>query len=859
MSLEKGREEVIQKTTKLTVVGIGASAGGQEAMAELLKNLPADNGMAYVYVQHLDPTHESNLAAIFRRVTKMEVTEAVDEVVLQGNHLYIIPPNKEMTLLNGAVKLGQRPNLGSSNMPINKFFSSLAEKFQEASIGVILSGAANDGTMGLKSIKLAGGLTFAQDDSAKFQSMPKSAVAEGAVDLVLSPKEMAEELTRIAKQKELYYAAMNDVEELATTRDEEVQNILIYLYKAIGVDFRQYKMNTIRRRIIRRMMLHKYETLKEYSQYIKQNAKEINLLYQDLLINVTTFFRDESASEYLRKTLLPAIVKEKSPNEPIRIWVPACSTGQEVYSIAMLLFEVLGNKAGATPIQIFATDLSEAAINKARLGVYSKSDVADVPPDRLQAFFTKPDGHYRIIKSIRDVCIFATHNIAKDPPFSRLDLVSCCNLLIYLDSALQKRVFDIFHYSLNPNGYLVLGASEAVGSSSNLFSIIDKKNKIYAKKKDAVTRAMFEMNYRLPSIEGINLPASRAGGDERKNSEQAMEKSVDKLLLKRYTPASVVVNNDLDIVQFRGPIGMFLEPSPGRASLNLLKMARAGLGFELRNVVHKAKKSGESARKDGLEIMHENKKMPISIEAIPLKGEDIETDYFLVVFEETPQLQIDDALSARDNRVKQLEGELTALREDMRAIIESQEAANEELQSANEEIISSNEELQSINEELETSKEEIESSNEELITINQELQERNEQLTEMQEYSEAVFSIMRESLLILDKDLRVKNANKAFYKTFKVSEDETLGRLLYELGEKQWNINKLRHLLEEVIPENDPVIDYEVSNNFDGIGKKVMLVNASRITQSIHGDHLILMAIEDVTEIAGGGRFRGMK
>jgi two-component system CheB/CheR fusion protein len=842
-------EENNQNKKKLPVVAIGASAGGIEAITELLTHLPADTGMAYVYIQHLSPTHESSLSSILSRETKMTVVEATDMVLLEPDHLYVIPPNKEMLLTDGRIKLEDRPITSRVHMPINRFFSSLADRYQETSIGIILSGSSNDGTIGLKAIRQAGGLTFAQDDTAKFQSMPKNAITEGAADMVLSPKEMAEELKRISKQKEQYYAAIADVEQMTTSSSEDLQTILKHLNKTTGVDFRQYKMNTITRRIARRMMLHKIDSMHAYAEFLKQNSKETNLLYQDVLINVTTFFRDKAVSEYERQTLLPALINSKQPNEAIRIWVPACSSGQEVYSLAILLFDILGKKAALTPIQIFGTDLSETAINKARLGVYSKNDVEDISPAFLENYFSKTDGQYRIIKSIRDVCVFATHNIAKDPPFSKLDIISCCNLLIYLDSSLQKKVLSIFHYSLNPNGYLILGQSEAIGSSGHLFSLIEKKLKIYSKKKDGIAKAMFEISYRLPKADGKQLLATKTGAELRRESDQLLEKAVDQLLLKKYAPAAVIINSELDILQFRGPVGVFLELASGKASLNLMKMARAGLSFELRNVVHKAKKTGGSVKKEGLEMIYEGKKLAVTVEASPLKSPDIEDEFYVVVFEETLYPPTLNAEAGRDERVKKLEAELSAVREDMRSIIESQEAANEELQSANEEIVSSNEELQSINEELETSKEEIESSNEELITINQELQERNEQLTEMQEYSEGLFAIARESMLSLDKDLRVKNANKSFYRTFHVKEEETIGRLLYELGNKQWDIKELRTLLEEVIPQNSVVENFEVKGNFETIGEKVMQLNAAKISQTVNGHHLILLAIEDITEL----------
>lgn len=830
------------------IVAIGASAGGMEAFIELLQNLPQVTGLSYAYVQHLDPTHESNLIHILGRSTKMPVIEAVDQVKIEPDHIYVIPPNREMSLVDGIIQVSPRPAKPYNHMPINHFFVSVAERYKEMGIGIILSGTATDGTAGMKAIKLAGGLTFAQDESAKFQSMPKSAISEGAADLVLSPKAMAEELSKISKQKDAYYTAIQELnEEAISNKDEELLGILHLLHRSTGVDFSLYKMNTIKRRIIRRMMLYKLETLRDYAQYIKQHTNEINFLYQGLLINVTAFFRDVESSEYLKKNLLPKVLKSKAPNDPVRVWVPACSTGQEAYSLAMLIIEVLGDKAASMPVQIFATDLSETAINKARLGIYSKDDVIDIPPKRLQRFFTKIDGNYRIVKSIRDLCVFATHNIAKDPPFSRLDLISCCNLLIYLDNHLQKKLIATFHYSLNGNGYLILGKSETVGTSAYLFAQLDKKLKIYAKKKDATAKAMFEMNYRLPEPEKFSGFGRRTTEQKIKTDEIDLDKAVENLILKKFTPASVIVNYDLDILQFRGSTGLYLEPAPGKASLNLMKMARQGLGFELRNIVHKAKKSGQPAKKAGLEISYDGKSHKVSIEAIPLKA-DTEEDYYLVVFEEMVTPQQEQLGNVKDRRVKQLEEELAALREDMRSIVEAQEAANEELQSANEEIVSSNEELQSINEELETSKEEIESSNEELITINQELQVRNEQLAEVQEYSEAVFTTIRESLLILDKDLRIKSANQAFYKTFLMREDEVEGRLLFEINNKLWNIPQLRQFLTEVIPAQSQFHGFEITHSFPGIGEKVMLLNARKLVQKMHRQHLILLAMEDITE-----------
>lgn len=830
------------------IVAIGASAGGLEAVTDLFKHLPSDTGMAYIYIQHLDPTHESMLSTILSRTTRMKVVEAKDMQPIQADHVYIMPPNKDMAIADHVLRLESRKAKPAIHMPIDEFFVSLAEKQKESSIGIVLSGNAHDGTVGLKAIKLAGGLTFAQDETAKFQSMPKSAIAEGVVDLILSPKDIANELERISKQT----ASIRDIfkvlsDDHSVAQDEDLATIIQMVKRSTGVDFTHYKINTTRRRIIRRMLLYRLESLKDYVSYIKQHPPEINVLYQDLLINVTSFFRDPDSTEYLKKTLLPNIIKSKA-NEPIRVWVPACSTGEEAYSIAMLFMEILDPNMSHLPIQIFATDLSEVAITKARLGLYSPNDLVDVSPKRLQQFFTKMDGSYRIMKSIRDMCVFAPHNLFKDPPFSRIDLISCCNLLIYLDVVLQKKVIATFHYALNPNGYLMLGKSETIGTSGHLFSQVERKYKVYNKKNEAAAKEIFEMTSRLPGVE------KRIEVDIKKRIPKEslipdLEKLVDNTLLSKYTPPCVVVNGDLEILQFRGSTGLFLEPSQGKASLNLLKWARPGLALELRTTIHKSLKSNASIKRSGIEIKFQGDIRQVSIEVVPLAQEN-EEKLFLVLFEEIAAPAIPERKSsfAKDKLVKQLQDELTAVREDMASIVEEHEASNEELQSASEEIVSSNEELQSINEELETSKEEVESTNEELMTINAEVQVRNEQLAEAYEYSEAIFGTIGEAVVVLDESLRIKMANKAFYKMFRVKEAQAEGILIYELENRQWDIPKLRELLEDIIPRNLQYHGLEVVHNFPEIGEKVLLLNARKIVQKIHRQQLILLAIEDITE-----------
>jgi len=834
------------------VVAIGGSAGGMEAFTELLEHLSPETGMSYVYIQHLDPVYESQLAAILAKHTQMPVFEAEHFMRIEPNMVYVIPPNKNIEIVDGVLTLAPRQDHSILNLPIDRFFISLAERQKEGAIAVVLSGNASDGTQGLKAIKMAGGITFAQDASAKFHSMPKSAIAEGVVDLVLSPSKIAGELERLGKQTPIIQEVMTrtDDSEVPADQDEEMRGIIQLIKKSTGTDFSHYKINTIRRRMIRRMLLHQLETLEDYAKYMRQHTAEVSLLYNDLLINVTSFFRDAETTDYLQQTVLPRILHLKENGDPIRIWIPACSTGEEVYSIAILIMEVLGEQASNTAIQIFATDLSEAAIAKARLGIYSQQDVLSVGPKRLQRFFTKVDHHYRIVKQIRDLCVFAPHNVFRDPPFSRIDVISCCNLLIYLDATLQKKIIATFHYALNTNGYLILGRSETIGNSTQLFSQIDKKYKLYARRNDSVSRLGFEMVPLLRATERPGPPPlQKIPVKENTIGTIDLEEVVNNVLLHQYTPASVVINQGLEIMQFRGATSVFLEPASGKASLNLLKMARPGLAFELRNAVRKCIKSGQTVQRSGLEIKIRDKIQLVGFEVLALNSISEDPLFLVILREEAAAYSASQyPAQSKNRRVKELEEELITVREDMRSIIEEQETSNEELQSANEEIVSSNEELQSINEELETSKEEIESSNEELMTINQELQSRNTELAEANDYAETIFNTIQEAVLTLDKDLRIRSVNNAFIDTFNVQIEDTQGRLLYELGNRQWDIPELRLMLEEVMTKNAPFKGYEITHTFPLIGEKVMLLSSRKIMRSDHRQQLVLLAIEDITE-----------
>lgn len=833
-------------------------------MVEFLTYLPANTGMAFIYVQHLSPDHKSLLSEILAQKTDMQVQEIDNMDQITPNNLYIIPYNKGIEVTKGRIKLIPRAD-SSTAISIDVLFSSLAQAQRHKVIGIVLSGSASDGTVGIKDIKNAGGLTFAQDDTAKFTSMPHSAIATGMVDFILSPKDMALELVRLSKHpfvKRAKLVALPLAEENIDNQDPDLKAILQQLFKSKGVDFSAYKINTIKRRILRRMLLYKTKTLQQYAALLLEKKEEIDILYQDLLINVTSFFRDTDTHKYLRSTLFPKIVKHKKEGETLRLWVPACATGEEAYSLAMILLEIKENTGADLSIQIFATDLSQEAIAKARIGVYSKQELESVSPKRLQRFFSKTEGGFRVDKALRDMCVFAPHNLLRDPPFSRLDFISCCNLFIYLDTTAQKKAVNTFHYALHADGYLMLGKSENISHSSHLFTISSNKYKIFARKINSGGQRLPELAARqthTPLAEKhLPLPPQLKAQPHTPMNQQWLDNAIDTVLVSDFMPASVVVNHQMEIVQFRGTTDLYLTHPKGRATFNILKMARPELAFELRNGLNKAIKNNQRIQKSGIELKLNGKLKIIGFEIVPLNIEWNEP-LLLVLFNEQQPTEIfipaaggnsEAAVeSAKDRKIKRIEEELAAAHADAMAFSQEQEAITKELQSAHEEVVSSNEELQTLNEELETSKEEIESANEELTTTNQELQTRNDLLSESYEYSNAIVATMHEPMLVLGNDLRVRSANKAFYKNFGVNEQQTEGVMLYDLGNKQWNIPALRKLLEDIIPKNAQFYNYEVKHTFLNIGEKIMSLNASRVIQKTHREQLILLVISDITEV----------
>src|SRR5262252_6885072 len=598
------------------IVAIGASAGGLEAFSNLLRSLPAEPGIALIFIPHLDPTHESAMVELLSRTTRLPVFQAEEGMRVAVNSVYVLPPNWEMTISQGVLHLVRRGAERGHHMPIDTFLRSLADDQSSNAVGVILSGTANDGTLGLAAIKDSAGITFAQDpESAKYDGMPNSAIAAGVVDYVLPPDRIALELIRIQKQP----SPEEPPNDTFDGKERLMKDVFRLLKNFSKVDFIDYKVATIRRRILRRMNINHINDLRDYVKLLHRNPQEVESLYRDVLINVTSFFRNPEVFDSLHQVVYPKVLADRSPSEPVRAWVPGCSTGEETYSHAISLVETLSELRVEVPIQIFGTDLSENAIQKARAGIYKESIASEVSEVRLRRFFHKVPGGYQISKSIRDMCVFARQNVFSDPPFSRMDLISCRNVLIYLSPVLQKKVIPIFHYALKPNGFLLVGNTEGLlGSGAEIFDLIERRCKIYQKR--AVPS---------PVTFGLTISAhENAEGRQEKplhpNKEEELAKTpadvqreADRLLLTKYVPSAVVVNEDLEILQSRGRTSRYLELPTGRASLNLLKMARSGLLYEMRALIEKARKNAVPVSKDGIGIEDGDESALVRLEIIP--------------------------------------------------------------------------------------------------------------------------------------------------------------------------------------------------------------------------------------------------
>lgn len=955
------------------VVGVGASAGGLRALVQLFERLAATTGLAFVVIQHLDANNDSTLADILSKATTMPVNQVKDNAVVRPNCVYVVAPGTELTISQGALTAVPQKSGMRRYMPIDSFLESLALDKGSRALGVILSGNGADGSQGLREIKAGGGITFAQaPQSAEYDGMPRSAIATGMVDFVLTPPEIAGAIARIG-QSRIIAGSVAEAAVLFPDGADELNQILILLRKAGGINFAEYKQLTINRRILRRMILLKIDRLDEYVAYLRQNGAELAALQQDILINVTKFFREPPAFDFLKKIVFPAIIGSAAANAPIRVWVPGCSTGEEAYSLAIALLEFLQDSASNRQIQIFATDINETVIEKARTGIYPKTIVADISPARLSRFFIEVEQGYQVSKTIRDLCVFAKQDIGQDPPISRVDLISCRNVMIYFGPALHKRIFPIFHYALNPTGFLLLGASESIGLFADLFDLVDKKHRIYTKKSVA-TPMMFgftaaEHVVTIKSLSKEEPEKSISGG-----SWFDVQKEADRIVLGKYAPPGVIINGKLDIIQFRGRTGAYLEPAAGMPSVNLLKMARDGLLAGLRAAVNQARKENVLVRKEGLHVLESGHSLLVNVDVVPINGPFQKGEYFLILFRDAssqamagcsilPREEFYQATSA--DELLRLKQEVAATKEYLQSIIDQHEATNEDLRYANEEVQSSNEELQSMNEEMETAKEELQSTNEELMTLNEELNTRNIELShvnndminllrsldipvlilsndlrirrfnsvaekvfnligadvgrpinnikpnidiinleqaslevietlnskeqevqdrwghwysmqirpyrtmdnkidgviitfadidgikqsltvaqEAREYAEAIVETVRHPMLVLDDDLRLKTANKAFYQTFRMTPRDLSGQSIFQIKDGRWNLAELRTLLTDLLERDTAFEDFAISYDFPGSGKQTMLINARRIINSNDKMKLILLAFE---------------
>ncbi len=956
------------------IVGLGASAGGLEALEKFFSHLPADTGLAFVVVTHLHPGHVSLLPELLGKCTRMRVVAASDGVVIEPNTVYMSLPDGYLALLHGTLHLMEPDEAGLLRLPIDYFFRSLAEDQKDKAIGIILSGTGTNGTLGLKAIKGTAGMTMAQaPDSAKYSGMPASAIGTGLVDYILPVEKLPQQLLAYAQGP--YLSATEHELGGDETLSEPLQKILVLLRARTGHDFAVYKANTIRRRIERRINVHQLKGPLQYQRLLADNPHELDLLFQELLIGVTNFFRDPEAFAALAKSSVPQLLAARPDNTPVRVWVAGCSTGEEAYSLAMLLQECMDQLNRRFAVQIFATDLDHEAIDAARTGLYPEGIARDVDPKRLARFFVKEDGGYRIRKEIRELVIFAPQSVLKDPPFTKLDLITCRNLLIYVKPAAQERLLAMFHYALKPGGILFLGSSESITGLSDHFEVMNKKWKIFTR-KDTTLRQALPDGFATPATKGKAI-AGDPGDVVDRTRKQLLSTMIEKTLLTRYAPASVIVNDRGDILYIHGRTGDYLEPATGQPRLNILEMAREGLRLELPSALRRAATQKGEVVHEGVRVKTNGSYASVRLTVIKLTEPESVRGLLLVTFATEPAGKISAPakktsrgakMSSPPGRVPELERELQYTKETLQSTVEELQTSNEELKSTNEELQSTNEELQSANEELETSKEEMQSLNEELQTVNAQLQGKLDDLAQanddMQNLlnstaiatifldqklnikrftaeatklvklipsdvgrpigdlasnlqydqlqadaaevlrklnskekevqtrdgewrqvrihpyrttenvieglvvtfvdinrvklaelvarqaradAESIVDTVREPLLVLDEKLCVVSANRAFHQVFKTADRELAQRSIYKIGDGQWDIPALRHLLEEILPAKSTFTDFKVVHNFPGLGPKVLLLNARRLKREAGAAEMILLAFEDVT------------
>jgi len=764
------------------IVGIGASAGGLEALEQFLRKVPELCGIGFVIVQHLDPTHKGILPELLQRATGMEVCQVQDRMRVKPDTVYVIPPNKDMSILHGVLHLFEPTAPRGLRLPIDFFFRSLADDQQQHSIGVILSGMGTDGTFGLRAIKEKAGLVVVQDPaSAKFDSMPHSAIAAGLADIVAPAGELPGRIDAYLRHAPCLAGPKS---ELIEKEQSALEKVVILLRAKTGHDFSLYKKNTLYRRIERRMGIHQLKKSASYVQYLQENPNEVELLFRELLIGVTSFFRDPEEWELLCNKLLPALLAERPEGGVLRAWSAGCSSGEEAYSLAIIFKEVLDRvkPKARFSLQIFATDLDHDAIELARQGFYPVNIAAQVSNDRLQRFFTQEESGFRVKKEIRELVTFAPQNIIMDPPFIKLDLLICRNLLIYLEPDLQKRLLQLFHYSLNPGGLLFLGSAETVGNLSPLFADSQAKSRLFRRQETALKPE----NRVFPAL----LPTIAPEPTKEKTMPQQpanLQSLAEQLLLRDYSPPAVLASDQGDILYISGRTGKYLEPASGKVNWNIFAMARDGLRFELTSAFQKAVRNQQSVTVKGLKVGGNEKNQPLELSIQPISAPEALQGMVLVVFREVPSAPAlkttgrIKAGTAASGRIAELEEELKQAREELQTTREEMQGAQEELLSTNEELQSTNEELQSTNEELTTSKEEMQSMNEELQTVNAEQAAKMDELERLSNDMQNLLNSTEIITLFLDNELKIKRFTPGANKLFKLIAGD-IGRPLTDLS-----------------------------------------------------------------------------
>ncbi len=845
--ITKKQPAVKQNTTQFPIVGIGASAGGLEAFEAFFSAMPENSGMAFVLVAHLDPSHSSILPELIQKKTKMKVTQATDNIKVLPNQVYTIAPNKEMAILNGSLQLLEMSQPRGHNLPIDSFFRSLAQDQGSNAIGIVLSGTGTDGTLGLRAIKGEAGMVMVQDeDSAKYDGMPRNAIATGMADFVLPPNKMPEKLLGYVNH------AMQKPADSISGKDESMLNVLqkifVLLRTSTKHDFSSYKKNTIYRRIERRMHVHQIDKIADYLRYLQESNRETKILFKELLIGVTSFFRDPKGFELLKDVYLSSLLAKKPEDYQIRIWVPGCSSGEEVYSIAIIAQESMAAIGRYFNVQIFGTDIDDEAVNAARLGLYPETISTDVSAERLKKFFTKEENHYQIKKTIREMVVFATQNIIKDPPFTKLDLLCCRNLLIYFGPELQKKLMPVFHYSLKQDGLLFLGSSETIGQHTDLFAILEKKEKIFKRlPNDMAIHPVLDFATHGPDVQ---MPEKKAPDQLKPFDGVNTLKLVKTILSQSEIPACVVIDDQANIIYVHGRTGRFLEPAEGETSINILEMARPGLKAGLTSAIRKLTTDRKETVVKGLKVKDNGGYVNVNLIVRPLP--DLQTGHrgmMMVIFEDssplkdkTPHKPVQPKQQKKSDDAVRLEDELQYTRENLQTTIEELETSNEELKSTNEELQSTNEELQSTNEEMETSKEELQSLNEESATVNAELQSRIDELTKANDDIKNLLDATKIATIFLDINLGVRRFTARANKIFPLTAAD-IGRPISHFASNLKSVD-LHHYTQKVL-EDLAMQEMEVET-IEGGFFRVRIRPYRTINNKIDG---VVITFEDITKI----------